>query len=60
MSMQGDIGTSLLYVYSTIFANINLEGQAPEEIKRDVYGAISLIFWSLSLIALFKYVLVVL
>ena len=58
---QGDIGTSLLYVYSTIFANIDLPNQPnPEEIKRDIYGAISLIFWTLTLVALIKYVLVVL
>ncbi len=57
---QGDIGTSLLYVYSTIFANINLDGQSKQEVKEDVYGAISLIFWTLTLIGLIKYVLVVL
>ena len=59
-SLQGDIGTSLLYVYSTIFANINLADQSAEGVQDDVYGAISLIFWTLTLVAVVKYVLVVL
>jgi len=48
----GDIGTSPLYVYSTIF-----EQQPTEE---DVLCATSLIFWSITLVVMAKYVFIVL
>jgi KUP system potassium uptake protein len=48
----GDIGTSPLYVYSTIF-----ETQPSHE---DVLCATSLIFWSITLVVLLKYVFIVL
>ncbi|PNW70308.1 hypothetical protein CHLRE_17g714450v5 [Chlamydomonas reinhardtii] len=51
--IYGDIGTSPLYVYSTIFAT-------SEPSQADILGAISLIFWTLTLIVLVKYVGVVL
>ncbi|PNW83786.1 hypothetical protein CHLRE_04g217350v5 [Chlamydomonas reinhardtii] len=51
--IYGDIGTSPLYVYSTIFAS-------SEPSQADILGAISLIFWTLTLIVLVKYVGVVL
>ncbi len=66
---QGDIGTSLIYVYSAIFSNMTIDPGDYEDghafsnfvaVKADVYGAMSLIFWTITLIALFKYVLVVL
>ncbi len=51
--MFGDLGTSPLYVYpSIVFAS------TPNE--EDFLGILSLIFWTLSLIGLFKYVWVVL
>ncbi|PNW70301.1 hypothetical protein CHLRE_17g714150v5 [Chlamydomonas reinhardtii] len=51
--IYGDIGTSPLYVYSTIFSS-------SEPSQADILGAISLIFWTLTLIVLVKYVGVVL
>lgn len=48
----GDIGTSPLYVYSTIFSN--------QPSKLDVLCAASLVFWSITLVVLVKYVFIVL
>ncbi len=51
----GDIGTSPLYAFQTIFA-------APHDIRVDelrLFGALSLIFWTLTLIVSVKYVLIV-
>ncbi|KAF3436412.1 hypothetical protein FNV43_RR23504 [Rhamnella rubrinervis] len=52
--IYGDIGTSPLYVYSSTFAS--------GEIKHtnDILGVLSLIFYTLTLIPLIKYVLIVL
>jgi KUP system potassium uptake protein len=47
----GDIGTSPLYVYSTVF------WEPPAEL--DVLCAASLVFWSITLVVLVKYVLIV-
>ncbi|KAI9296532.1 potassium transporter [Neoconidiobolus thromboides FSU 785] len=52
--IYGDIGTSPLYVFSTIFNGHN----SPTEVE--IYGAVSLIFWSLCLIFILKYVTIVL
>ena len=51
--VYGDIGTSPLYVFASTFT---------EDIKHndDILGVLSLIFYTLTLIPLFKYVLVVL
>lgn len=49
--IYGDIGTSPLYVYSTIF-------QEPPE-REDVLCAASLVFWSITLVVLVKYVFIV-
>lgn len=51
--VYGDIGTSPLYVLSSIVGLKN-----PEE--DDLLGVLSLIFWTLTIIPLFKYVFVVL
>lgn len=45
-------------MFGQIFAEVDLRDS--EDLRTDVYGAISLIFWTLTLIALFKYVFVVL
>ncbi len=45
-------GTSPLYVFPNIFAD--------EPSKDDVLGAMSLIFWILSIVVLLKYVIIVL
>ncbi|KAL1919911.1 uncharacterized protein VTP21DRAFT_1843 [Calcarisporiella thermophila] len=50
--IYGDITTSPLYVFSAVFSTV------PE--KEDVYGSFSLIFWSLTLILVVKYSLIVL
>ena len=50
--VYGDIGTSPLYVFSSIF-------EAPPS-EADVIGAVSLVLWSLSVIVSFKYALIVL
>uniref|UniRef100_A0A3Q7I5N9 Potassium transporter n=1 Tax=Solanum lycopersicum TaxID=4081 RepID=A0A3Q7I5N9_SOLLC len=51
--VYGDIGTSPLYVFSTIF----LEGVKHEE---DILGALSLILYTITLIPVVKYVFIVL
>ncbi len=51
----GDIGTSPLYAFQTVFA-------APHDIAVDdlrLFGALSLIFWTITLIVSVKYVLIV-
>lgn len=52
----GDIGTSPLYSIQTVFA---LEHHAIETSPTDVYGVISLVFWSITLVVSVKYVLLI-
>ena len=53
----GDIGTSPIYTVQTIF---NPDGPHPVSATTDsVYGIISLIFWSVTIIVTIKYVLLV-
>ena len=53
----GDIGTSPLYTIQTIF---NPDDPHPVPVTNDsVYGIISLVFWSVTLIVTIKYVLLV-
>jgi KUP system potassium uptake protein len=49
----GDIGTSPLYAVQTVFA---IDGHAVKPSTGDVYGVISLIFWSVTLVVSVKYV----
>jgi KUP system potassium uptake protein len=51
--IYGDMGTSPLYVFSSTF-------DTPPYDRRDVVGAVSLIIWTLTVIALVKYVTIVL
>ncbi|CAG8487586.1 7306_t:CDS:10 [Dentiscutata heterogama] len=51
--IYGDIGTSPLYVFTGIFPE-------PPTDSRDVFGALSLIVWSLTIVVLIKYVFIVL
>jgi KUP system potassium uptake protein len=53
----GDIGTSPLYAMQTVFA---IDGHAVKPTTGDVYGVISLIFWSITLIVTIKYVVFIL
>ena len=52
----GDIGTSPLYALQTVFSVDQGEVKATPD---DVYGVISLVFWSVTVIVSVKYVLVV-
>ena len=52
--IYGDIGTSPLYTFQTI---LNDGGKITEEL---VFGAISCIFWTLTLQTTFKYVFITL
>jgi KUP system potassium uptake protein len=50
----GDIGTSPLYALQTVFA---VEGMRPDE--PTVYGVVSLVFWTVTLVVSVKYVTLV-
>jgi len=50
----GDIGTSPLYALQTVFS---IDNHAVQPTNSDVYGVISLVFWSVTLIVSIKYVL---
>ncbi|KDP21668.1 hypothetical protein JCGZ_03339 [Jatropha curcas] len=54
--VYGDLSTSPLYVYKSTFAEDIKHSDSNEEI----FGVLSFIFWTLTLIPLFKYVFVVL
>lgn len=54
--VYGDIGTSPLYALQTVFALDN--GQVRPD-AHDVYGVLSLVFWSITLVVSLKYVLFV-
>jgi KUP system potassium uptake protein len=49
----GDIGTSPLYAVQTVFS---IDGNAVKPTPDDVYGVVSLIFWSVTLVVSVKYV----
>ncbi|WIB11796.1 potassium transporter Kup [Curtobacterium sp. MCPF17_052] len=51
----GDIGTSPLYSMRTVFS---VDGGIVRPVPEDVYGVISLLFWSITIIVSIKYVLV--
>jgi KUP system potassium uptake protein len=53
----GDIGTSPLYAVQTVFA---IDDNAVSPSPADVYGVVSLIFWSVTLVVTVKYVSLVL
>lgn len=54
--VYGDLSTSPLYVYSSAFSG-RLDGKESDE---TIFGAFSLIFWTLTLIPLLKYIFIVL
>ncbi|XP_073011164.1 potassium transporter 25-like [Typha latifolia] len=54
--VYGDLSTSPLYVYKSTFADDIEHSEGNEEI----YGVLSFVFWTLTLIPLFKYVFIVL
>jgi KUP system potassium uptake protein len=53
----GDIGTSPLYAMQTVFS---IDGGAVRPTPDDVFGVVSLVFWSITLIVSIKYVVFVL
>jgi KUP system potassium uptake protein len=53
----GDIGTSPLYAVETVFT---IDDNAVSPSPADVYGVVSLIFWSITLVVSVKYVWLVL
>ena len=53
----GDIGTSPLYALQTVFS---IDGGVVRRTPADVYGVISLVFWTILLIVSVKYVLFIL
>lgn len=53
--VYGDLSTSPLYVYKTTFSGKLTLLENDEEI----YGVLSFIFWTFTLIALFKYIFIV-
>ncbi|KAK2988779.1 hypothetical protein RJ640_025938 [Escallonia rubra] len=53
--VYGDLSTSPLYVYKSTFSGkLSLH-----ENDEDIYGVLSFIFWTFTLIALFKYIVIV-
>ncbi|MCD7459953.1 Potassium transporter 6 [Datura stramonium] len=54
--VYGDLSTSPLYVYTSTFA----EDIEHSDTNEEVYGVLSFIFWTLTLIPLLKYVFIVL
>ncbi len=53
----GDIGTSPLYALQTVFS---IDHGAVHPVAADVYGVISLVFWSITIVVSVKYVVFVL
>ena len=49
----GDIGTSPLYALQTVFA---VDNHAVHTTSADVYGVVSLVFWSITIVVSIKYV----
>ncbi|XP_044493735.1 potassium transporter 6-like isoform X2 [Mangifera indica] len=54
--VYGDLSTSPLYVYKSTFA----ENIQHSETNEEIYGVLSFVFWTLTLIPLLKYVFIVL
>lgn len=54
--VYGDLSISPLYVYKSTFA----EDIKHTETNEEIFGVLSFVFWTLTLIPLFKYVFIVL
>ena len=54
--VYGDLSISPLYVYKSTFA----EDITHSDTNEEILGVLSFVFWSLTLIPLFKYVFIVL
>ncbi|KAL6838621.1 hypothetical protein ACP4OV_031578 [Aristida adscensionis] len=55
--VYGEVATSPLYVFKSAFAGGDIEHSEGNE---EIYGVLSLVFWTLTLVTLLKYVLIVL
>ncbi|XP_023546692.1 potassium transporter 6-like [Cucurbita pepo subsp. pepo] len=55
--VYGDLSTSPLYVYRNTFAEEDIEHSKTNE---EIYGVLSFIFWTLTIVPLLKYVFIVL
>ncbi|XP_050276769.1 potassium transporter 6 [Quercus robur] len=55
--VYGDLSTSPLYVYQSTFAGDDIQHT---ETNEEIYGVLSFVFWTLTLIPLLKYVFIVL
>ncbi|AQK55083.1 Potassium transporter 8 [Zea mays] len=55
--VYGDVATSPLYVYKSAFAGDDIQHSEGNE---EIYGVLSFVFWTLTLITLLKYVVIVL
>ncbi len=55
--VYGDIGTSPLYALQTVFS---IDHGAVQPTRGDVYGVISMVFWSVTLVVSVKYVVFIL
>ncbi|CAL5038008.1 unnamed protein product [Urochloa decumbens] len=55
--VYGEVATSPLYVYRSAFAGGDI---GHSEGNEEIYGVLSLVFWTLTLVTLLKYVLIVL
>src|SRR5689334_10214092 len=53
----GDIGTSPLYAVQTVFS---IDHNAVQTTPSDVYGVVSLVFWSITMVVSIKYVVFIL
>ncbi|KAE9620101.1 putative potassium transporter [Lupinus albus] len=54
--VYGDLSTSPLFVYKSTFA----EDIQNSETNEEIYGVLSFVFWTITLVPLFKYVFIVL
>lgn len=54
--VYGDLSISPLYVFKSTFA----EDIQHSDTNEEIYGALSFVFWTLTLVPLFKYVFIVL
>ena len=55
--VYGDLSTSPLYVYQSTFAGQDIQHTKSNE---EIYGVLSFVFWTLTLVPLLKYVFIVL
>ncbi|XP_022159142.1 potassium transporter 6-like [Momordica charantia] len=55
--VYGDLSTSPLYVYRNTFAEEDIEHSKTNE---EIYGVLSFVFWTLTIVPLLKYVFIVL